>query len=84
MVCFRHDPQADQKKHAKVVRRAQIGVAFDLVDRLNGLRRLDLREMFAQMSKGIPGMTSKERRDWWFEIYEQPGKRDGTTVIDYM
>ena len=57
---------------------------FDLVDNLNGLHRLDLRELFAQLSKGIPSMTTAQRRDWWFQIYQQPGKRDGTTVIDYI
>ncbi len=76
--------QADQKAAARVIRRHQIGVLFDLVDKMNGLHRLDLRELFAQLSKGIPGMTTSERRDWWFEIYKQPGKRDGTTVVDYI
>lgn len=67
-----------------MVRRHQIGVLFDLVDEMNGLHRLDMRELFAQISKGIPGMTTAQRRDWWFEIYAQPGKRDGTTVVDYI
>ena len=67
-----------------MVRRHQIGVLFDLVDEMNGLHRLDMRELFAQISKGIPGMTTAQRRDWWFGIYAQPGKRDGTTVVDYI
>lgn len=78
------DPQAEQKAMAKVVRKAQLGALFDHVDKLNGLHRLDLREIFVQLSKGIPTMTSAERRDWFFEIYKQPGKRDGTSVMDYI
>lgn len=68
----------------RLARRQQIGVLFDLVDKMNGLQRVDLRELFAQMSKGIPAMTTAQRRDWWFEIYLQPGKRDGTSVLDFI
>lgn len=78
------DPEKEKKAAARVQRTQQLGALYDQIDRLNALGRLDLRDVFVQLSKGVPTMNTADRLSFFWNVYQQPGKREGKAVVDYV
>jgi hypothetical protein len=54
------------------------------VDRLNGLHRIDVREVMVQLSKGVTPMSPAERLRFFWKVYQQPGKREDKPTVDLV
>ena len=78
------DPEKEKKAAARLQRTQQLGALYDQVDRLNNLGRLDLRDLFVQLSKGVPTMSTADRLAFFWTVYQAPGKREGKPVVDYV
>ena len=78
------DPHAHEKSLARASRATTLGQIYDQIDAMNGLQRLDVREVIVRMSTGVLSMSSAERLSFFWDVYRQPGKRPEKPVVDYV